>query len=257
MTDLVALNSQTHRALRVAVTRARSEHANVNVVPVIPREFPRLLAQYPIFFTKSAESGRFEPAALLGFAGGENLFLSEGSWDAAYVPLQIQRQPFALIPRRGDAAVAAQPSLDLALDLSSPHVQTLEGERLFKDDGQPTLFLQDISSIMQALVAGSNEAYAFTGRLAELSLLEPVQIDIEFVDRSETKFQGLYWIAAAALKALPAPQLAELRDRGYLEWMYFQMASLAHVAGLVARKNRRISGVTPVNPGGAGDAAQR
>ena len=104
MTDLVALNSQTHRALRVAVTRARSEHANVNVVPAIPREFPRLLAQYPIFFTKSAESGRFEPAALLGFAGGENLFLSEGSWDAAYVPLQIQRQPFALIPRRGDAA---------------------------------------------------------------------------------------------------------------------------------------------------------
>ena len=256
MTNLVALNSQTHRELRIVVTRARSEHANVNVVPVIPREFQRLLAQYPIFFTKSAESGRFEPAALLGFAGGENLFLAEDNWDAVYVPLQMQRQPFALIPRRADVAVGAQPALDLALDLSSPHVQTQEGERLFKDDGQPTLFLQDISSIMQALVAGSGEAFAFTSRLAELNLLEPVQIDIEFVDTSTTKFQGLYWIAAAALKALPGEQLVELRDRGYLEWMYFQMASLAHVAGLVARKNRRISGVTPVNRGGAGDAAQ-
>ena len=53
----------------------------------------------------------------------------------------------------------------------------------------------------------------FTGRLAELNLIEPVQIDIEFVDGSDTKLQGLYWIAAAALKALPAAQLAELRDR--------------------------------------------
>lgn len=257
MTNLVALNSQTHRALRVAVARVRSEHANVNVVSVIPREFPRLLAQYPIFFAKSAESGRFEPVALLGFAGGENLYLAQDGWDAAYVPLQIQRQPFALIPRRGDAAAAAQSSLDLALDLSSPHVQTQEGEALFKDDGQPTPFLQDISSIMQALVTGSSEAYAFTGRLAELNLLEPVRIDIEFVDTSETKFQGLYWIAAAALKALPAETLKELRDIGYLEWMYFQMASLAHVAGLVARKNRRLAGVTPRHSAGASDAAPR
>jgi hypothetical protein len=30
-----------------------------------------------------------------------------------------------------------------------------------------------------------------------------------------------------------------------LEWMYFQMASLAHVSSLVARKNKLLSGVTP------------
>jgi hypothetical protein len=98
--------------------------------------------------------------------------------------------------------------------------------------------------MLSVLVAGAKETYAFTGRLAELSLIEPVQIDIEFVDGSETKLQGLYWIAAAALKALPAAQLAELRDREFLEWMYFQMASIAHVSGLVARKNRLLSGVT-------------
>jgi hypothetical protein len=62
------------------------------------------------------------------------------------------------------------------------------------------------------------------------------------------KLQGLYWIAAAALKALPAAQLAELRDREYLEWMYFQMASLSQVSQLVARKNRLLSGVTATRP---------
>jgi hypothetical protein len=202
-----------------------------------------LLAHYPIFFTKSTESGRFEPAALLGFRQQENLFFVNGQWDVAYVPLQIQRQPFSLLPRRGDPARGTQDSLDVALDLESPQIQTQEGERLFLEDGAPSKFLQNITSMLSALVSGSTEAYAFTARLSELNLLEPVQIEIEFVDRSQTKLQGLYWIAAAALKALPADSLAELRDRGYLEWLYFQMASLAHVSSLVARKNQLLSGV--------------
>ncbi|MDP9012868.1 MAG: SapC family protein [Pseudomonadota bacterium] len=261
MTNIVALDGQTHRALRVAVAGARGEHASISIVGVIPREFPRLLAHYPIFFVKSPETGQFEPAALLGFATGENLFFSEGEWDVAYVPLQIQRRPFALISRPGNPATGTEPSLDLALDLSSPHVSPQHGERLFQDDGQPSPFLHSVSSMMKALVAGSREAHAFAGKLAELNLLEPVRVEIEFVDASDTQLQGLYWIAADGLKALAGAQLAELRDREYLEWMYFQMASLAHVSGLVDRKNRRLSGVTPasrggVGGGGAGDAAQ-
>jgi len=247
--NLVALNNQTHRNVRIATMRSSIEYAAVNAVSVIPREFQRLVAHYPIFFTKSTETGQFEPAALLGFARQENLFLMDGRWDAAYVPLQIQRQPFSLIPRPGDVAQGKRPALDVALDLSSPHVQTQEGERLFLDDGQPSKFLQTITSMLSALVSGSTEAYTFTGRLAELDLIEPVRIDIEFVDGSDTKLQGLYWIAAAALKALPAAQLAELRDREFLEWMYFQMASLAHVSALVARKNRLLSGVSAARPG--------
>jgi hypothetical protein len=243
MVSLVVLDSRSHRNLRVSRHTSR-EAAEVNAVSVIPREFQRLVAHYPIFFTKSSESGRFEPAALLGFRETENFYFVEGRWDVAYVPLQMQRQPFSLIPRRGEVAAGGQMqnSLDVAIDMSSSQVQTNEGERLFFDDGTPTKYLQSISSILSTLVSGSKEAYAFTGRLAELDLLEPVGINIEFVDHSETKLQGLYWIASATLKALPAAQLAELRDRGFLEWMYFQMASLAHMSSLVAKKNKLLSG---------------
>jgi hypothetical protein len=243
MTRLVALDSKIHRDLRVTPRPAR-ETVEVNAVSIIPQELPRLLAHYPIFFVKSADSGRFEPAALLGFKPQENLFLVNGQWDAAYVPLQIQRQPFSLLPRHGDPAKGTQDSVDVALDLESPQIQTQEGERLFLEDGGPSKFLQSITSILSALLSGSTQAYAFTARLAELNLIEPVQIEIEFVDRSQTKLQGLYWIAAAALKALPPAPLAGLRDRGYLEWLYFQMASIAHVSSLVARKNQLLSGVT-------------
>jgi hypothetical protein len=98
--DRVVLNSQIHRDVRIAATRPTRENAEVNAMSVIPREFPRLLAHYPIFFTKNMETGRFEPSALLGFQPQENLFFVDGRWDAAYVPLQIQRQPFSLITRR-------------------------------------------------------------------------------------------------------------------------------------------------------------
>jgi hypothetical protein len=213
-------------------------------VSVIPREFQRLVAHYPIFFIKSGESGRFEPVALLGFQKRENLFFVEGRWDVAYVPLQIQRQPFSLVPRHSEAPGGGQGTVDIAIDMSSSQVQTGEGERLFDDSGQPSRYLESITSMLSALVSGSTEGYAFTGKLAELNLLEPVAINIEFVDRSEARLQGLYWIAAAVLKALPATQLGELRDREFLEWLYFQMASVAHVSSLVARKNKLLSGVT-------------
>ena len=239
MANLVTVDSRTHRDLRVS-RQLSPQVAHVDAVSVVPREFQRLVAHYPIFFTKSSASGLFEPAALLGFQKKENLFMVEGRWDAAYVPLQLQRQPFSLLPR-GEA----QGSLDVAIDLSSPQVQTGEGERLFHADGQPSKYLQNVTSILSALVSGTKEGYAFTARLAELNLLEPVKINIEFVDHSQANLEGLYWIATAALKALPAAQLAELRDREFLEWLYFQMASVAHMSSLVARKNKLLSGATP------------
>jgi hypothetical protein len=244
MVNLVTLDSRAHRNLRVS-RHISPQTAQVDAVSVIPREFQRLVAHYPIFLTKSAESGRFEPAVLLGFRKKENLFFIEDRWDAAYVPLQIQRQPFALMPHRNEAPGGGRASADIAIDLGSPRVQTGDGERVFQDDGQPSRYLQSVTSILSALVSGSAEGYAFTGRLSELNLLEPVKINIEFVDHSEARLEGLYWIASAALKALPAATLAELRDREFLEWLYFQMASVAHVSSLVARRNKLLSGVTP------------
>ena len=255
MSNLTAINHATHRALRIVAARAAASYANVNITSVIPREFARLLANFPIFFGKSAEEGQFEPAALLGFQRGENLFLTEGVWDAQYVPLQIQRQPFALLPRQ-NAEPGAPPALDVALDMSNPGIDPQEGERLFQDDGQPTPYLQNVTAILSALVTGSREAYAFTEKLSALDLIEPVRVDIEFLDGTETKLQGLYWIAAAKLKALTAAQLAELRDLEYLEWIYFQMASVAHVSGLVSRKNKRIAAGLGANGNSTRDAAR-
>ncbi len=136
MANRVALNNQVHRDIRIAATRPTPQNAEVNMVSVIPREFPRLLAHYPIFFTKNMETGRFEPCALLGFQPQENLFFVNGRWDAAYVPLQIQRQPFSLITRRAEDPKENRPRLDVAIDMSRPFNRR-RVKRLFLDDGNP------------------------------------------------------------------------------------------------------------------------
>src|SRR5579863_2744751 len=117
LANRVVLNNQIHRDVRIAAMRPTRENAQVNAVSVIPREFPRLLAHYPIFFTKNTDSGRFEPSALLGFQPRENLFFVDGRWDAAYVPLQIQRLPFSLVARRAEDSEGRPPTLEVALDL--------------------------------------------------------------------------------------------------------------------------------------------
>lgn len=241
MTNLVILNNQTHRHLRVDNTPSARHGGNVNNVAVIPREYPSLVACFPVFFRKSVETGRFEPTVLLGFQHGENLFLVNDRWDASYVPLQIQRQPFSVAPGAGEGGAGR---LEVALDIDDARVQSERGQALFDDDGRSSEFLRKMSSMLKALVEGATEAYDYTTRLAELNLIESVRVDVTFVDGSDVKLQGLYSISPTGLKALTPAQLAELRDRGYLEWMYFQMASITHVAGLMARKNRLLTGVT-------------
>jgi len=226
--------------------RPTRENAEVNTVSVIPREFPRLPGSLSDLLHQKHGNRSIRAFRADGFQPQENLFFVDGRWDAAYVPLQIQRQPFSLITRRAEDSGEKPPSLDVALDMSQT-VQSHEGQRLFLEDGQPTKFLQDITSMLSALVAGAKETYAFTGRLAELSLIEPVQIDIEFVNGSETKLQGLYWIAAATLKALPAAQLANYAIASFSNGCTFRCISRARV-GSGRPQNRLLSGATAARP---------
>jgi hypothetical protein len=248
--DLVIVDSRAHRHLGVDSAPSANYGSNINNVAVVPREYGALVTHYPIFLRKSAETGQFEPTVLLGFQPGENLFLVGDRWDVAYVPLQIQRQPFSVVPSTRAEVEGALGRLEIAFDSTDPRIRAGGDRRLFLESGAPTEYLQQVSSMLRALVTGATEAYAYTGRLAELNLIEPIRVDVTFVDGSEVKLQGLYSIAPTALAGLPAAALAELRDRGYLEWMYFQMASLGQVGALMARKNRLLTGATPdVAPG--------
>ena len=79
-------------------------------VPVVVGEFSNLVAHYPIFFSKDAQTGSFYCGAMLGIDEGENLFLTEGRSFDAYRPMNLQRGPFYTA------------GSDIAIDLDHPRV---------------------------------------------------------------------------------------------------------------------------------------
>lgn len=231
MTNVVILNSQTHRDLRVQTRAAASLGDAQRFCAVVLTEIPFLVAHYPVFFAKDSDNGKFFLGAVLGFDEGENLFLDEADQaQDAYRPHNMRRGPFWTVGN------------DLAIDLDSPRVG--EGEALFDADGKPTPYLDSIRTVMGELKAGQERNQVFIDTLMELKLIEPIAMDIGFDDGSKRHVTGLYTVGQDNLRGLPDDKVLDLFRRGYLHLIYLMIGSIRQVAILAQRKNRRLSAGT-------------
>jgi hypothetical protein len=225
----VLLNNIDHKDLRVDTAHNAALGDEVMFSLTFPAEFRNVQAYYPIVFRKTAE-GAFQPIALHGFEEGRNLFLDNDRWDAAYVPLAIERQPF-LIGRDGEA-------LMVHIDLDNPRVRSDAGERLFLDQGGTTPFLDRITSVLLALHDGLEATPAFVDALLQYELLESFALDVELDDGSLNRLVGFYTINEDKLRALDGTALQELHGAGFLEPLYMVVASASRFRDLIDRMNR-------------------
>ena len=127
MTNNVLLNNVDHKDLRVITTRSARYGDDVMYAITFPSEFRNIQAHYPIVFRKNAQ-GQFEPIALLGFQERQNLFLTRRGWNASYIPLTIERQPFLI-------GFSADKQPMMHVDLDSPRISRTEGEAVFNGGG--------------------------------------------------------------------------------------------------------------------------
>ena len=228
MTQIVPLNSQTHRCLTVDGRASPGYGDNQRFVQVIVKEFPQLAVHYPILFSKSAQTGQLYCGAMLGFDEHENLFLEEWTERESYRPLSLQRGPFYT---NGS---------DLAIDLDDPRVGAEGGKSLFTDCGQPSRYLQSIIWAFQDLKPGIEMTRIFMARLLELKLIEPVDVEVELDDGSMRKCIGLYTINRDVLARLPDEAVVELFRRGYLTLIHLMVASLKQIPVMARKKNTRL-----------------
>jgi hypothetical protein len=228
MTQIVPLDKEAHRSLKVDGRPSAAYGDNHNFVQVNVNEFPLLLVHYPLFFSKNANTGEFYCGVMLGLHQGENLFLKEWEQREFYRPLVLQRGPF----------YAQGPAL--AIDLDHPRVGAEGGKPLFTEYGQPTRYLQTIIWAFQDLKPGMEMTRLFIARLVELNLIEPVAIDVEFEDGSTHKCTGLYTVNQEVLSRLPDEVVVELFRRGYLRLMHYMIASLKQFPTLAQKKNGRL-----------------
>ena len=227
------VNNIDHRDLRIDTRRSARLGDDVGFAATFPAEFRDLQACYPIVFRKDAR-GALSPIALLGFEEGRNLFLDGERWDAHYLPLAIERQPF-LIGRDGDA-------LTVHVDLDHARVGTASGEPLFREHGGNTEYLDRIASVLLTLHNGLERVPAFIDALLALDLLESFALDVELDDGSLNRLAGYYTINEDRLRGLDAAALGELHAAGHLEPIFMAVASISNFRGLIDRMNRSRAG---------------
>jgi hypothetical protein len=238
MTRHVLLNNVEHASLCIRTARSAALGDAVMCTPTFHREFRNLQAHYPIVFRKDA-GGRFQAVALLGFEEGENLFLGEHGWDAAYVPLTIERQPFLIGFDRRDEGGEPVRTPVVHVDLDSPRVSDSDGEPLFLEHGGSSDYLKRITSILKAIHEGFEADRAFIDALVELELIESFVLDVELAPRSQHRLVGFYTINEDRLDRLPGEALARLNARGWLKPVYMAVASLSNLRDLIERRRAR------------------
>jgi hypothetical protein len=226
MSNIVLLDRQSHRKLRVHALPSARHGDNQRFVAVVVNEFPVLALHYPILFSKDADTGQFYCGAMLGFDSGENLFLEEHRTLSAYRPLNLQRGPFVTS------------GADLAIDLDHARVAPSGDQELFTESGEPSVYLQSIMGLMRELRPGLERTRIFIQTLLSLRLIEPVTIAARFDDGVKREFTGLYTVNREQLKELADAAALDLFRRGYLQLIYLMLASLNHVSALAQRKNR-------------------
>jgi hypothetical protein len=229
MSNHVALNNIDHKDLRVITTRSAAYGDDVKFALTFPAEFRNVQACYPIVFQKTAD-GKFQSIALFGFEDKENLFLGPHGWDAPYVPLTVERQPFLIGFRDREPTVH--------IDLGSPRVSRTEGEALFRAYGGSSDFLERMSSVLLTIHQGLEAAPAFVDALLQHDLLESFVLDVELNNRSQHRLTGFYTVNEERLGALDAGGLERMHKAGYLQAIYMAIASLSHFRDLIERRNR-------------------
>jgi hypothetical protein len=228
----VPLDNNTHRELRVITTRGAAWGDDQMTSPVFVSEFRSAQAFYPIVFHAADNGPGMQPVALLGLRSGENLFLDDKGWDAAYIPLAFERGPF-MIGRAGDQFV-------IHVDMDSPRSSRTEGEPAFLPHGAATEYLEHVNSVLATIHRGVEIMPAFVAALLRHELLESFVLDVEAADGSQNRLAGFHTIHEERLAALSADALAELHAGGWLAAIYMVLASTAHLRGLVDRYNKRL-----------------
>jgi len=237
MTQHVLLNNIDHKDLRVITDRSVAMGDAVMNCVTFPNEFRNLQAHYPILFQKDTDSGSFQAIALLGLERGENLFLTDKGWNAHYIPMVLEMQPFLIgtQQRPGEA-----PEQVVHIDMSSPRISETQGQPVFLPQGGNTPFLEYMAGLLEQVHIAASANAAFYQTVDELGLLEPFALDMELKDGRKSRLSGFYTVNEEKLYGLEAASLGALNEKGFLQPLFMAVASLSNLRDLIERKNLRL-----------------
>jgi hypothetical protein len=239
MSNFVLLNNLAHKDLRIIRDYSLQYGDKDASVVTFPQEFRSIQNEYPIFFQKNPENGRFVPLALLGLRQHENLFLTENNWDANYIPASVKRKPFLIgvhAPKPGEQTQSRM----VYVDMDSPRLSQTGGEPVFLPQGGYSPYLEGVIELLEYIQYGTELTERFVDELLQYDLLESITLEITLKNGENNKITGFYTINEDKLAALDAAAVVSLHNKGYMEFIYMLLASHSNVLKLINRLEARL-----------------
>ncbi|TXM64973.1 SapC family protein [Methylobacterium sp. WL120] len=224
--NVVPLNRDSHRALRLAEPARFGFARDAHLIPAVTDEFAAACRHLPILFLPE---GRVPtPVFITGFRPGRSMLIDEaGAWTGRYLPAYLRRYPFIL----GEVA-DADPLV--CLDEAADGLATAETEAglpLFGADGSDTPALAERIALTRDYADAARRTAAFGQILQDLGLLRPVTIQGRDPDTGDTHtLHGAQGVDERALAELPDADLLRLRREGWLAAIYAHLVSLQAIA---------------------------
>lgn len=238
MSKIEMLNNVAHADVKIKLDRKPELGDDVMFCMTYPFEFNLVLSHYPILIYRDAEGNTTFPVALFGFEEGENLFLTNRGWNARYIPLMIQRQPFAIGSQQIQGSSEKQQVI--TFNTEHPRVNKNEGETLFNEHGGYTPYLDKVVKMLESIDTGHQQNQQLADALNKYDLLEESTIAITLKDGTNYELVGFCTIADDKFESLSAEALKDLNEQKLLLPITMIMASMSNLGNLVDIRNENL-----------------
>ncbi|MEM7283027.1 MAG: SapC family protein [Pseudomonadota bacterium] len=239
MTDLVELTSSAHGDLRILQDAKTKFAADQHVLALRANEVGQAASCFAVFFTRSQQTGDAALSAITSISPGNNLFVKDGVWTATHEPSIMQTYPFFLM--RADNQ---EKGYTVGVDADSAALSRSEGEPLFQENGQPSMHLSKITSVLEANLEHDVQTRLFTESVEKLGLQKSVNLVVYLQNGESQTITGLRTIDEDKLKSLDAKVLQDLNAKGYLVAIHAMLLSIFQLNLLIRRYNEAGAGPT-------------
>jgi hypothetical protein len=230
--NIIALEAEKHANLRLSPDRFYSHIVDQHILPIVISEMPQVASCFPIAFMKQQDTGKFKLAAIFGLEPGENLVFTGETVNTHYVPVNVRRYPFFI----GTDEEGKSDRGVLCFDDDAKQINTENGEPFFTEDKKPSKLIEQVSSLLNELIATQADTDNFIDFLVEHQLIRQIDLTLTLGDQGEKKLHGLYAIDQEKLFSLDDTVVAELHKRRYFPAIYAQLISLHQVNRLLQLK---------------------
>lgn len=238
MPNFEVLTADKHSDVRVDEGKLAKTFANFHLVNVEIKEAVQASSEYPLFFSKVSNQQRWTISALCGFAPKENVFETQGTWLAHVTPLSLRTLPFTL-------SFESDPTTpETLLDMDSPAVAKSNtgkdsGDALFLSSGRPTAYLDNKQKLLKERVDAMQQTASLLGELAELALIQPTDLLIEYADKTQQRVGGLAMLNEERLQQLPPETLSALNKKGVLSVLFNILGSVFQINRVIRLHNTK------------------